>query len=749
MHIRLFILFLLGWGIHNHTYSQSSVPIGQWTDHLPYSNVKRVDFLENNVIAATPYAIFSLDEEENSIWKKSKINGLSETGIVDMKADPVAGRIVIIYSNGIIDIVEEGNVHSIEDIRRNNDRDPVELFSVTIEGSKAYISSSIGIFSIDLNRREISGTFIIGSNGDRIPVHHLTVLNNELYATTGEGIKKASLVNNNLQDYRNWQTESPSFHDQLIDDNNFLYAVRNDSLFKKQGNWSFLYHTSSAIIDLTTNNNNVVITSTDKIEIINSNGQIILSIKGGLLQKPQQARISGDDVWIADASSGLLRFNNSFDQYLPGSPSDIITGQMIFSSNGIWASAGRGNNNLKEAGIFNYSNGEWKNINSSNTAQLKDIKNVASILYDPVSKKLYAGTYGYGLIKIDKDQTVEVIQSGSYLSPVFNDPNSFRVTGLAKDLNDYLWIANDGATDPIIALKDNGTAYKFRPPFSLNANQVGKIIVDDINQKWIIAPGIGLICLNDNGTPENPVDDQWKLYATGQGNGNLPNLQLLDIVKDQNNFIWIGTESGIAIIQCTEQVFGSQPCDATLPVVQQGNFAGYLFRGERVQSIQVDGANRKWVGTTNGAWLISEDGEKTMERFTINNSPLPSNDIHSMVVDDLTGEVYFGTNGGLVSFRGNATAKVEGHNPVKVFPNPVPPGYNGTIAIRGVPSNSIVKITELNGRLVFQGRSNGTQFTWDGKNYQGRNIASGVYLVLARDGASGEKLITKIVIIGQ
>jgi hypothetical protein len=205
----------------------------------------------------------------------------------------------------------------------------------------------------------------------------------------------------------------------------------------------------------------------------------------------------------------------------------------------------------------------------------------------------------------------------------------------------------------------------------------------------------------------------------------------------------------VAIIQCPQQVFAAQGCDAVLPVVQQDNFAGYLFGDENVQAIAVDGADRKWVGTKNGVWLISPEGDKIISRFTEDNSFLLDNDVKKIAIDGKTGEVFFSTAKGICSFVGTATQADVENNHVLVFPNPVPPGYTGTIGIRGLVDNAVVKITELDGRLVYQTRSLGGQATWNGKNYKGGTVSTGVYLVLVSDDSRTEKLATKIVFISK
>jgi len=269
---------------------------------------------------------------------------------------------------------------------------------------------------------------------------------------------------------------------------------------------------------------------------------------------------------------------------------------------------------------------------------------------------------------------------------------------------------------------------------------VSQMIVDDANQVFIVSPkGNGLICYNYGTSIDAVNDDKWKNYLVGAGNGNLPSNNVQCIAKDKNGFIWVGTDKGIGIIQCSSEIFSGAGCDALIPIVQQDRFAGYLFHDESVQCIAVDGANRKWIGTKNGVWLISPDGDKIIYQFTTENSAILSNDVKKIAINPISGEVFMATFSGICSFRSTATEATESNQSVLVFPNPVPPGYNGSIAIRGLANNALVKIAELNGTLVYQTRALGGQAIWDGKNYKGQKIASGVYIVIVRDDTGNEK----------
>jgi ligand-binding sensor domain-containing protein len=349
---------------------------------------------------------------------------------------------------------------------------------------------------------------------------------------------------------------------------------------------------------------------------------------------------------------------------------------------------------------------------------------------------------------MNENKSIQVYKQNSPLKSPPSQANVYNVSGLAFDQQNNLWVANYGSPQQLHVLKADGNWKSFTIPFALNENAVSQIVIDDVNQKWIISPkGNGLICFSDGNTIDNTGDDHWRMFKMGIGNGNLPDNNVLSIVKDKDDFIWVGTSAGVAIIPCLSEIFSNTSCEAVIPIVQSGGFNNFLFHDEQVQCMAVDGGNRKWVGSRNGIWLISPDGEQTIYHFTEDNSPLLSNDVRKITIDGTTGEVFFSTAKGISSFRSTATEGGPGNSNVLVYPNPVPPGYLGQIAIRGLVNNAIVKITELDGRLVYQTRALGGQAIWNGQDYHGRRVASGIYLVMVTDDNRKENLATKIVFL--
>jgi hypothetical protein len=182
-----------------------------------------------------------------------------------------------------------------------------------------------------------------------------------------------------------------------------------------------------------------------------------------------------------------------------------------------------------------------------------------------------------------------------------------------------------------------------------------------------------------------------------------------------------------------------------LKIVKYDADAGLLFQGENIKSIATDGANNKWIGSENGVWLINDDAEKILQRFTTDNSPLPSNSIRKILVHPISGEVFIATEQGLVSFRGDATEGAASNDDILVFPNPVPSNFEGTIAIKGLVTNADVRITDVSGQLVFRTKAQGGQAVWNGKNYTGFRPRSGVYYVFVTNEDGSETKTTKFI----
>ncbi|MDP4263920.1 MAG: two-component regulator propeller domain-containing protein [Bacteroidota bacterium] len=776
--MRILLSFIIGI-IFTRAGAQEPLPaIGLWREHLPYNSA--IDLTSDNekIYCATPYSLFTVNIAGNptaigSIERLSRITGLSETGISAIKYDDANNKLFIAYDNSNIDILYRGDIINIPDIKRDDIIGDKTIYNIYPLQKNYYLSTGLGVIVIDGDRYEVKDSWFIGNGGNHVKVNGFSSDGNFFYAATEEGLKRAAMNSTNLADYSNWQ---------LLSGNNGLttgacrnvlalsdkvIVQKNDSLFVANGNtWNLFYADGWEMISSTVSAGKIILcerissTLQSKVTILNTDGTVArILTQLAPISFPRKTILVNNDPWLADQFGGLSHFGpSSYEQYKPNSPEATASGELAVYNNIFYATAGEVNDSWNYQyngnGIFILKEGTWTNINRYRFPQIDSLLDYITIAIDPRDETVWAGSYGGGLLHIKPDQSFEIFKQ-NIIGPAIGDPNSYRISGLAFDPENNLWVSNFGALQPLLVRKKDGSWNKFSLPFFLSENSLVQILIDDNNYKWIVAAKTrSLICFDHGSSIDNIGDDRWKLYSSGAGNGNLPEGEVFCVAKDKNGFIWVGTSNGIGVIQCPQDVFSAQACDAVWPIVQQGNFAGYLFNSEEVRSIAVDGADRKWVATGNGAWLISPDGEKLIYHFTQENSPLLSSDVKKIAIDGKTGEVFFATLKGICSFRSTATEGGETNENVLVFPNPVPPGFTGTIGIRGLVNNAIVKITELDGRLVYQARALGGQAVWDGHDYRGRKISSGVYLVLiSDDGSSGsgkkERTAAKIVFISK
>ncbi len=764
--IALNILFALAFFLpFTHCLAQNPIPaIGAWREHLNYQNTRQV-IKGDRIYCATATNVFSVDSD-GEIERYSKVTGLNDIGVRSIGWDATTQQLLIAYNNSNLDAVKKSQVKNIGDIRRSTITGNKTINNIFCKNGFSYLSSGLGVIVVDLIKYEIKDTWLIGNAGGQVVVNGFCSDASFFYAATGEGVKRAAINSSNLSNYTNWQTLSGSNGlaagpvSNVVFTNDRVITQKGDSLFILSGNtWNLLYADAAwPIIGITSTENKLAVcqrtaTGAARVITISTNGLIEKNIsQSGIISAPQSAILDNGAVWVADLFGGLSKFNPDPERFIPNGPLGTADGDFLFKDNILYAAAGSVNSawnyQYNRNGVFSYKEDVWNYKGYYNLPQLDSVLDFISLTIDPRDASVWAGSYGGGLVNFkDNNQLTIYKKNNSTLQPAIGDPTSYRVSGLAFDQNNNLWISNYGAAQNLHVRKADGTWKAFTIPFAHFENAVSQVIVDDMNQIWIVSPkDNGLFCFNYGQNIDNTNDDKWKFYRQGAGNGNLPGNNVLCIVEEKNGFIWVGTDRGIGIIQCISEVFGPQSCDAVLPVVQQDRFSGLLFKDELVQCMAVDGANRKWIGTKNGVWLVSADGEKIVYRFTEENSPLLSNDIKKIAVDPLTGEVFIGTFNGICSFRGDATEAGNTNTDVLIFPNPVPPGYNGTIAIRGLIQNALVKITEMNGRLVYQTRALGGQAVWNGRNYNGEKVASGIYLVIIRDDTGAEKLATKIAI---
>jgi ligand-binding sensor domain-containing protein len=748
--LRLFTALLL---LPAFLSSAQNAPVGTWTSHLPYNNVIGLATDGQMIYAASELTFFTYDPVSGEMDPYSKTDGMADVGMAGIGYDNVTGTVVLTYTNGNIDLFKNKNFYNIPDFKIRIVNGSKDVHNLFIENGLAYISTSVGIIVVDLEKREIKETWEFAQNQTTIPIYAFGANTQYYYATTPNGVYRINRNSPSPQVFSLWEKISNKIiSDVTVVDNkmffgndNFVYIITADTL-------NPVFNAQLGGKNINAGNNRVLISYYSGVAIMNPYDYNIDDTK--FFNDTRQAIALGDgSYWVADMQKGLAKFQDNPTYIKPNGPSGSISFDIYAYDRNILVAHGGTNDkwnpispsSFNPNGFSEYKDGTWVSYGkSSGYEPLKNVTDFVAITKDRTDGTIYAGSFRDGLFILKADGSHQLLRENSPIDESVNNGGTWQITALALDKNNTLWLNQFGVPNELAAKSSDNAWYKFNGPFvTILLNSAAGLIIDDVDQKWYYSPlGGGVFVVNDGGTLDNKTDDQYKLLTTGAG---LPDNDVYSLAKDKNNAIWVGTRAGIGIFNCAESIF-TDGCTAEKPIVQYDQFAGELFKTEIVYAIAVDGANRKWIGTANGVWLLSPDAQEIVYRFTAENSPLPSNVIKKITVDPVTGDVYIGTEKGLVCYRSTATdGGEENEEQLVTFPNPVPSGYSGTIAIKGFVENADVRITDISGQLVYRTTALGGQAVWNGLDYKGRRPQSGVYYVFATNKDGTQKTTGKIV----
>ena len=755
--------------------------IGSWKDHLSYNNVTQVVETSNKVFAVANGSLFSFSPEDQEIRKYSKINGLSDVDIRFIAYSEDAEALLIVYSNGNLDIFTNSGIYNLPFIKNRLEEKTIN--GVDVYGRYIYVSTSFCVAKVDMKNKEIPDAYYIAG------CYSICEKGDYIYAATRYGLKRG-LTTKVLAAEDNWENYYP-----VIDDME-TWNIRKilpfqDALVFWQYNRGLYYLTDNEAKTLQyANFKKVDIVNEQLVAIAESNVCFWTDFEHKTeLSKLNIWDISSKDhksFWIAQGENGLAKItkdldSNEFsmqkDDIAINSPMNNLAFSLRFQNNKLLVTGGnRWSNRSAFVGTFMvYENGEWFNFDPKQIEEEVRIKypkipdyscmDFISAIEDPKRPgRFYVSSYGEGLYvfedyKFDKlyncDNSPLISVS---LGDEFAKRHYIRLGGLAFDSFNNLNVTTIIPKSPIQILTNNmdwaEIPYDFDP--SLYAPPVGEIIITSKNQKWICYPRYGyLYLIEDNKTPLDFSDDKivtyLKSFKDQQGDVFAIN-ECHTICEDKKGSLWLGTDKGPVVFYNPQNAI-KNPDNfyCTRPIVPYNDGSGngaYLLESEKINTIAVDGANRKWIGSEYaGVFLVNESGTEVLLNFTAENSPLPSNKVNSIAIDDNTGEIFFATENGLVSYMGDAIDGKKDYSEVKVYPNPVRPEYHDVVTISNLIEGSNVKITDSRGNLVYQGTSKGGMFTWKCVDRNGSRVKTGIYLVFAATPEGTEGVVSKIMVI--
>lgn len=740
----------------------------QWQGYFSYNEVRAIAHSLSKTYFATDNAVFVWNDADETTEIYNSINGFKAFDVSALAYSSNFNKILVGNTNGQIAIIDEvsGKVLYLNDIlNKNSIPDNLKKINdIYVFKNVAYVSTDYGISVILLNDNTFGDSYYIGNSGEFTKVLQTVVVDNYLYSITSDfGIKRISLSNPNLINFEQWQVYNTSNWLSIANLDGALVGVKEDlTLNRFENNLPIAVTTVyGGFYKISAYNKELTVVTYEAVRLYNQD----LSFQFEYLFNDNTGRfncalIKNNTFFLGTKTKGAMiidRASNTETVISPMGPYSNNAYKMLLNNNEYYVIFGGVYDDYTPSyfsyGISQYSeNKGWSYLEPSN------IYNVFSTNYMSVNPKkkdhIYVSSFFNGMLDVTVNQN-NFEQSTSVLYDYSNAPfnsvldgnfNSTRLTGPEFDKNGTGWISNSWSSSPLKSFDLNGNwnAYSFSNVIASSVQATESFaapVIDKNNTKWIGTSSSGLIGFNE--TRNNKT-----LLMNVDNGGNLPSRNINSVAIDNNNQLWIGTGNGLRVLPSVDQFLNLNSLKANAIIILQDDNAEELFYQQQILKIKVDGANNKWVSVAGaGVFLISSNGQETLYRFDMQNSPLPSNDVTDIAINGKTGEVFFVTAKGIVSFLNFATEATEKLDNVKVFPNPVRPEFTGEVKITGLVDEANVKITDVAGNLVFEKKSEGGTVLWDTYNFSENKVVSGVYMVFIAAPDGGDTTVKKIMII--
>ncbi|MEQ9263484.1 MAG: two-component regulator propeller domain-containing protein [Owenweeksia sp.] len=756
--------------------AQTADRIGVWVDHLPYGAGVDMIIKGDELYCAVEQGLFILNTKDRDIQRLSKLNGLNDVNVTALALSEETGEVIIGYENANIDLLNGGEVVNIPDISLSANYPGLKSINHLFPYENlVYISTNFGIVVMDLDRRIIKETYIIGENGENLQVNQVVInpLNDSIFAATEKGVFKAKR-GNALQFFANWKRDERmrtaikqiTFLENTIYINKGFFPTSDSVFYREDNQWKYAEGIPPSAYDFMKESNGyLVLTNTFSalgFQREGSTHSLKFNVNQVFVDYEDYNPVAGivgeegsDVFWSLDERRALyLNFGTYNENIFPNSPASKKVYQMHNNGNRVFVAPGEINETwqgqFNNAGfyILEAERFVWENFAREEIGGLFDILAVISDEED--NSHFFVSAYDSCIAEFRNDQLVRLISQkseGKNLFPGISGSSRHRVGDFSHGIDGDVWFTNSLTDRPLGVIHDDGSVESFGLGSAVSsAVAVKNIMFTTEEQIWIQTRTAGIVVakfINDSLRTQ-------KMQAS-ENLGNLPTETVLCFAEDKDGEVWIGTNEGVAVLYSPRNLFEpNRNYDAQRIIIDDdGDGLGDPFLGgESVNDIEVDGSNKKWFATANsGVFYTSDDGREEIYHFTKENSPLLSNNVLDIEIDDESGMVYFGTDQGIVSFQGVATEGSDFNEDVFAYPNPVKPGYTGPILIRGLVTNAQVKITDVEGNIVYETVAEGGQAIWSGRKFDGNRVKTGVYLAYVTDELGTTTAITKILIV--
>lgn len=733
------------------------VGIGDWQIHIPYNLGIEMINVGNKVYCMGENGLYTYDTDANEMQKISKIDGLSDFKFSAMGYHEPSGSIIIGYENGNIDILQGNTITSVASIKNAQNIFGSKVINKIVPYEEfVFLCTDFGVSKLDVKKAQIKETYQEFLSPDQnVRVFNLRPdpKTDTLLIATNIGIFGAKLSSTNLIDFSSWEHFSlwiKGFPNRLVTAfgsiGDTIYSVNRKDIYKRTtGSWFQINNPFDIDDDI-----NEIVAIDDDLYFCNNSG-VYLMKNDTIFSKISSPSFSyttkiikdnDDKLWVSDGQLGFFRQKDDleFEFFQPNGPRTTDAFRIDFINNLIYVSTGSFSSGSKspqfnKEGFFSYDNARWASNNLKTEA-----RDIIDIAYHENRKELYLASYSDGLVMINEEDEIKIFNDTTPITttdPPFQSPLGFiwpqtRIGAVETDKNGDVWFSTfipDGAPQ-LYRINTDGTWNSFFLSRSSQADEIEEFRFDENNNLWAHTGRAGTVIIV---SPEGELLNVLSTELPGDPNA-------LEI--DKNGDIWIGTGEGIVVAKNSSD-------DLTNITLEKPILEGrFLLEEEIVTTIAIDAANRKWVGTENGLWLLNADGTEQINYFSSDNSPLLSNKIGDIELNQSTGELFIGTNLGIISYRTESAKSTNNcENEIKVFPNPVTPQFAGKVGILGAPDNAIIKITDISGKLIHETDAYGAQGIWDVTGLDGQRAKTGVYLAYISSSDGEFSCVTKIAVV--
>jgi hypothetical protein len=751
--------------------AQEMNKIGEWGTILPLLYGPSIAQSSDHIYYSSDQSLMVINKSDGEYKQLTKVDGLSGADLTVVQFNAVSESLVIAYQNANIDVIRDGRIFNFNQIRNNlsiiGDKSIYRISNGS--DNSAYLSTGFGLVQLNLDVPEFGFTTFTNMR-----VFDFLESGDNYYMGTQDGLYYLPNVGiSNPSDFNSWTylgalaglPEGFPVTDVEEKDGK-IYVASNDRIYVSGNMTDF-----ELFFSLPGYSIQFISAKTQKLSVgflCNSGCDakvILLDSEGNRTDLPDfcaglprdAIQDESGRIWLADGYGDYRRIESdlqtctrlTYNAIQSNTVTDITSkgDELAVATGGMSLNT---SNLFRESGFMLREDNVWKsyNKNTVDTFDSLDVRDVLRVSYHPKSDTLFVGIYYSGLVKWNsKDDFTIYDETNSTLKRGIGDPNRIRVSGLAWDSKTNLWIAQYDAARPISVYKTDGTFQSFSPPGG--STDLLDVVVDNFDNKWFRVFKNGMLVFNEGPDINDPSGYKYREITTS--NSNLPNTSVNCMHVDLDGSLWAGTDAGIMVFECGADPFDAERCRGTDRRLEQDGFGAILLETENIRVITTDGANRKWIGTANGIFVQSPDGNDPVYNFNVTNSPLLDNSITEIYINPDDGLVYIASDKGIQTFKGDALNATPGfQSEVYAYPNPVRPDYTGPIAIKGLARDANIKITDIEGRLVFESRALGAQAIWDGNDFNGRRVASGVYLVFATYTTNREfpqTHVTKLVVI--